>query len=74
MATSSFTKDFFIKDEEACIQLIKALKSSKKFAEKHKVDYLSDNSFEEGKKKLVKYFSNYRIKAKKVCDLNSIEY
>lgn len=51
MATSSITKTFIIKDDEACERLIKALNepTPKK---------IETNYYEEGKKKLAQYFGH----------------
>ena len=54
MATSSITKRFVIQDEETCLALAKALKASKKMLEKKPRNLTSNNSYEEGKKKLSK--------------------
>lgn len=51
MATESITKQFIIKDDEACKKLIDALKnpSEKKV--------IKTNNYEKGKKQLVQFFS-----------------
>ncbi len=51
MATESITKQFIIKDDEACKKLIDALKnpSQKKV--------IKTNNYEKGKKQLVQFFS-----------------
>jgi hypothetical protein len=60
MATSSITKRFVIRDEKTCLALAKALKASKKMLEKKPRNLTSDNSYEEGKKRLSNYLLNYQ--------------
>ena len=60
MATSSITKRFVIRDEKTCLTLAKALKASKKMLEKKPRNLTSDNSYEEGKKRLSNYLLNYQ--------------
>ena len=52
MATESITKQFIIKDDEACKKLIDALKnpSQKKV--------IKTNNYEKGKEKLAQFFSH----------------
>ena len=60
MATSSITKRFVIRDEKTCLALAKALKASKKMLKKKPRNLTSDNSYEEGKKRLSNYLLNYQ--------------
>lgn len=53
MATSSITKKFIIKDEEACDKLIQIL-TNNKFTRKKKS---ASKKYEEGKKLLAQYYS-----------------
>ena len=55
MATESITKQFVIKDDEACKRLIEALKnpSQKKV--------IKTNNYEKGKEKLAQFFQNENL-------------
>lgn len=52
MATTSITKSFVLKSDEACDKLIKVLSEPSKRQKKE-----SSNKYEEGKKLLAQYYS-----------------
>jgi len=51
MATESITKQFIIKDDEACEKIIEAFKNP------FKKKVIKTNNYEKGKKRLVQFFS-----------------